>query len=231
MSGLYIAFIGPSGNGKDTQIELLKLYLSQRYPEFTQEDIDFTREPGGTLYADDIAERLKYWALTPEKEMQDFAMARANSLANRVGPNLELGKLEVSNRCFLDSLAYQGFGRGLGLETVWNHNKEIVKNLVPEIVVFLDIGLEVALKRSRGDRPDKFDKEAPSFWRNVYQGYEETLVWLQKNFPETGIIRIKDKLGHMTPKETSEALLYHLSPHIEAWAETRNRSIVREVAR
>jgi len=230
MNGLYIAFIGPSGNGKSTQFGLLKSFLVQKYSQYTQ-DFDFTKEPGGTLYADDIAKRLKFWSLAPEIEMQGFADARANSLANRIRPNLREGKLEVCDRCFLDSLAYQGFGRGLGLETVWDHNKDIVKDIVPDIIVFLDVDLKTALQRSGRDKPDKFDRENAAFWSDVHRGYEETLVWLEKNFPSTRIIRIEDKLGRLSEGETFGILLHELLPDIERWMETKQPLVVREVAR
>ena len=117
------------------------------------------------------------------------------------------------------------------METVWNHNKDIVRDTVPDIVVFLDVNLEIALRRSGRDNPDKFDRENASFCSDVYRGYEETVVWMQESFRDTQVIRIEDKFGCLTPGETFGLLLHGIWPHIKCWIETRNRLVVREVAR
>lgn len=224
-NGLYIAFIGLSGCGKDTIIALLKEYIQEKYPELL-EYFDFTREPGGTLYADHLREVVKHRELTPEQELEHYALARGNSLANRVAPKLRQGMVVVSNRCFLDGV-YQAEGRELGWDRVWEVNEPMVKGIVPDVVVFMDVGREVALKRSGAANPDKFDNEDPDFWARNEDGYPKVIEWFKENFPDSEVIWISDKEGKQTEGEMFETVIYMLEPHFYGW-EVNRQLVVRE---
>ena len=112
MEGIFITIEGPDGAGKSTQIELLKNYLEEK-----GYDSVVTREPGGTP----ISESIRNIILDPVNKMMDpmteallFASSRAQHVSELIRPALEEGKIVLCDRFMDSSIAYQGYGRGLG---------------------------------------------------------------------------------------------------------------------
>ena len=94
--GIFITMEGPDGSGKSTQIELLKAYLEEK-----GYDVLITREPGGTRISEDIRGVIlnrEYSEMSPVTEMLLYASARAQLIAEVVGPALESGKAVISDR-------------------------------------------------------------------------------------------------------------------------------------
>ncbi len=111
MTGRLVAFEGGEGSGKSTQAQRLADYLGAL----------LTREPGGTL----LGEQLRALVLDPEREAPSdraealiIAAARAQHVAEVVGPALAAGTDVVTDRFIGSSLAYQGIGRDLGVAEV-----------------------------------------------------------------------------------------------------------------
>ena len=154
-SGFYVVLEGIIGAGKSTQAGLLLDSLSKKFPEIK---VVSTFEPGGTSKANELRQILKYQTLGSLEEAILFAKARQSTLSEVVRPALSEGSLVISDRSFLTSLAYQGFGREVGLEDVWDINKNIVGDTLPDCIIYLDIGLGPSQERSGKDNPDKFDK-------------------------------------------------------------------------
>lgn len=77
-----------------------------------------------------------------------FAAARAQTLETLVKPALENGDIVISDRSFLSSCAIQGEAQGLGIEKILEMNLPIVQDILPDIVLYLDIDIDLALSRT-----------------------------------------------------------------------------------
>ena len=139
----------------------------------------FTREPGGTP----AAERIREIVLDPEVEMDAwteaylYAAARADHARLVVRPRLSRGENVLCERYLDSSVAYQGFGRGLGAEAVRDLNARAVGEAVPDRTFYLrlDAG-ERARRAARLGAPlDRIEKIGEEFLRRVEEGFEELI--------------------------------------------------------
>ena len=144
-AGLFIAFEGVEGAGKSTQIRMLAERL-----EAEGRKVLVTREPGGAA----LAERIRQLVLDPATEdMGDrteallIAAARADHVQHTIRPALEDGRVVLCDRFIDSSLAYQGHGRGLGVDDVAQVNRWAVDGVVPDAVVLLKLDPEKGLRR------------------------------------------------------------------------------------
>ena len=170
MSGTYIVFEGPFRSGKSTQAEMLYEALKELYPD---REIILTREPGGTPVSEDFRDvvqgRTYKKEMEPETEAYGYAAARAELLRTIVRPALERGAIVISDRSYLSSCAFQGGGKGLGIETVYKINEVAVGKTVPDYVAHIDISYE----RPSDKDGDKHEKEGPEFFKAVRDTYSE----------------------------------------------------------
>ena len=114
--GLFITLEGIDGTGKSTQLRLLVQHLRKRGLA-----VRATREPGGTKVGERIRKILlssSTTQLTPLAELALMYAARAQHLQEVIRPTLTKGGIVVSDRYNDASLAYQGYRRELGTETV-----------------------------------------------------------------------------------------------------------------
>jgi dTMP kinase len=163
----------------------------------------FTREPGGTP----AAERVRALVLDPEVEMDAwteaylYAAARADHARRGILPRLERGEDVVCERYRDSSLAYQGYGRGLGVEAVRELNSWAVETVVPDRTFYLRIGAEERARRARGlgATLDRIEKVGDEFWRRVEEVFEE-LIRLE---PE----RIVVLDGESSPEELAQLVV------------------------
>jgi len=171
MKGIFISFEGSDGSGKTTQLRLFKDYLdSNNY------DSVFTREPGGT----EISEEIRKIILDPNHtEMDDtteaflYAASRAQHVAQLIKPSMDAGKIVVSDRFMDSSIAYQGYGRGLG-EAVRTINEIAVAGTQPDLTFFLNISPEKGMARAKKREDlDRLELEKMEFHQAVYKGYLE----------------------------------------------------------
>ncbi|MCA1064457.1 dTMP kinase (plasmid) [Rossellomorea sp. AcN35-11] len=176
MKGKMIVLEGGEGGGKTTLIKLLQSYLeSQGY------DVLVTREPGGVK----IAEQIRSVILDVDNTEMDakteailYAGSRNEHLIHVVFPALRQGKIVLCDRFVDSSLVYQGCARGLGIEEVYNLNKFVIGDYMPDLTLYLDVEPEVGLKRisSNEDREvNRLDKESLEFHQRVRSGYLEVL--------------------------------------------------------
>ncbi|MEM3374284.1 MAG: dTMP kinase [Candidatus Woesearchaeota archaeon] len=168
----YIVFEGIVGCGKSTQARLLFSFLNEKYPN----SVLLTKEPGGSEVADSIRKIAQGTSfneeMNPYTEAYLYAASRAQTLRNVVLPNLNQGKIVISDRSFLSSLAFQGYGRNLGFENVLLINKVAV-SVMPGLVIYLDVPPEIAVKRANDKKGDKFESMNLEFHNRVLKGYEE----------------------------------------------------------
>lgn len=180
MGGLFITLEGPDGSGKSTIIQLLGEYLQEKNIDFIM-----TREPGGTPIGEEIREIIldtKNTNMGPETEALLYAASRGQHVHEKIIPALNEGKVVLCDRFVLSSLAYQGVGRGLGIEKVKAINDFALKNIYPDLILFFHIDPEVTLQRkTKESGGDRLEKEGNIFHKRVYNGYMELLEIYPKN--------------------------------------------------
>jgi len=170
--GKYIVFEGVVGSGKSVQSQLLVQKLLQTFPNRI---VTWTREPGGSEIAGEIRRVVQGMMFNEEMdpicEQYLYAASRAQTLRTVVGPILKRDGIVVADRSVFTSLAFQGYGRDLGIKTVLEINKAAMGNIWPDLVIFLDLNLDTALSRKKDKRGDKFEMMDKKFFAKVYRGY------------------------------------------------------------
>ena len=171
MKGLFISFEGPDGSGKSTQInKLSEFFKSKGY------EVVLTREPGGTP----ISEKIRTIILDKEnKEMVPmteallYAASRAQHVSQVIKPALAAGKVVICDRFVDSSMAYQGYGRGLG-DSVWEINKYAVDGTMPDITFLFKLDPSIGLARTqRRENQDRLEQEKIDFHDRLFEGYLE----------------------------------------------------------
>lgn len=208
MPGLFIAFEGPEGGGKSTQIARLGDRLRSQGITPT-----LTREPGGTPAGEAIRQVVLDPALevAPLTEFLLYSASRAQHAVEVLRPALEADRVVVSDRFTSASIAYQGYGRGLDLDFIEELSRRVTADLKPDLTVLLDLdparGLERILSRGDSDRLEMADLE---FHERVRRGFLEQAAgagdWLvlDATLPEV-------ELGEAVWRRVSELLQSGLS--------------------
>jgi dTMP kinase len=133
-----------------------------------------THEPGGTQLGKGISRWLK-WAkstdISPLTELLLFNASRAQLVDEVIKPNLKRGTIVICDRYADSTIAYQGYGRGLDLETVNAANNVATRGLKPDLTVLLDIPVETGLTRKNARRQDRFEQEEIAFHQRVREGF------------------------------------------------------------
>jgi len=173
--GFFITLEGNDGAGKTTIAQACVERLKALGHE-----VVYTREPGGSR----IAERIRDLLLDPGNTDMDarteailYAAARRQHLVDIVAPALEQGKIVLCDRFLDSSLAYQGIGRGLGIEEVERLNRFAIDDFMPDRTIFLAIDNETAMARMgrRGEK-NRLDREDDAFHQRVREGYEKLVL-------------------------------------------------------
>lgn len=176
-TGYFITFEGGEGTGKSTQSRLLVDKLKKM-----GKDCILTREPGGSIGAEQIRELLvkgksSRWDGITETLL--FMAARRNHLTQTIWPAMQEGKVVICDR-FLDStIAYQGYGYGKKQDTIDNIQsvyRLIAGNFQPNLTFVLDIDPVIGLKRSCercGNDEKRFESMDILFHQNLRQGFLE----------------------------------------------------------
>lgn len=188
MSGTFITFEGPDGAGKTSVLRV----IVQRLTPLLGDRLVLTREPGGK--DSQVAEAIRDLVLDPNLPSMDawteallYAASRRQHLVDTVFPALAADKVVVSDRYVDSSIAYQGGGRDLGIESVTTINQFATKGVMPTATVYLDIRPEVGLQRIQENRQDeinRLDVEALSFHQRVTDAYHQ----LAAQYPERFLI-------------------------------------------
>jgi dTMP kinase len=169
---MYIVFEGLLGTGKTTQSKRLAEELKSRFPNRT---ILWSREPGGSEISESIRTLAQGTQFTEEMdpicEAYLFAAARAQSLRTAIRPVLDQNGIVIADRSFASSVAWQGFGRGLGLEKILEINQVAIENHLPDVIIELDLDPETALKRTFDAKGDKFETLPLDFHERCREGY------------------------------------------------------------
>ena len=168
--GFFVVLEGPEGAGKTT----LATALVARMQEDGIEPV-MVREPGGTPVAEALRRELldpgRSWSA--EMELLYMTTARADLVTRVIRPALEHGKVVLSDRYDLSTLAYQGAGRGLPMEHVRWVNQSATGGLAPDLTLVLDLAPELGRARQRlaGKGADRMEREGAAFHDRVAAAY------------------------------------------------------------
>ena len=165
---MFVSLEGIDGSGKSTQAKLLAESLG---PETV-----LVREPGGTAAAERVRELLAdgELELDPMAELLLFCAARADLVRRAIRPALEAGRDVVSDRFADSSAAYQGGGRGIGIDLAERLSEAAAEGLRPDLTLLIWIDPEQAAQRSGGE--DRFEAAGLEFQRAVASAYEQIAV-------------------------------------------------------
>jgi dTMP kinase len=170
--GLFVTFEGPEGSGKTTQIRLLADWLGEQGREVLT-----TREPGGTRIGEAIREVLlspAHTEMCAEAEILLFSAARAQIVRETLQPHLARGGVVLCDRFADSTLAYQGYGRLLDLDTLRQITLFATGGLVPALTICLDLPVVEGLRRKQGgDQAEwnRMERERLDFQERVRRGY------------------------------------------------------------
>jgi dTMP kinase len=168
--GLFVTFEGIDKSGKTTQARLLAEFLRQ-----SGREVALTQQPGGSPLCAGIwgliRDRRHFGQMASLTELMLFAADRAQHVREVILPALEAGRSVVCDRYADSTVAYQGYGRGLSLDTIARLNDAATEGLAPERTFFIDIPVEEALRRGLGRGADRMEMEQVSFFERVREGY------------------------------------------------------------
>jgi len=196
--GLLITFEGGEGSGKSTQCKRLVKKL-------VDEGINsiLIHEPGNTA----LGEQVRKWVKSkniqnPIAETYLFCSARAELCKSVIEPALNKGITVVVDRFIHSTMAYQGYGKGVDLDTIRKLNNISIKNLNPDLTILLDLDPKLSSSRittnknielssleksNRKDKRDnfegnKYENMSSNFHNKVRNGYldmanEERSSW------------------------------------------------------
>lgn len=170
-SGRFIAFEGPEGAGKSTQIRRLGALL-----EGLGHDVVITREPGGTPVGDAIRAVLLGsgdYAMLPETEAFLLSAGRAQHVHDVIRPALSRGAVVLCDRFADSSLAYQGGGHGMRREDLRCMERIATGGTTPDLRILLDLPVEQGLARRHGDAGsvNRIDRADVTFHQRVRDAY------------------------------------------------------------
>ncbi len=198
--GLLITFEGPEGSGKSTLIEGITRSLVK-----AGEEPVLIREPGGTVIGERIREILLDTTsdgMFPETELLLMVSSRAQLVREKVVPALEAGMIVLCDRFADASVAYQGYGRGLGEKTVHELNAFALGGVVPDLTLMCMLPPEDGQARLEGRETDRLDRETMEFHQRVFDGYRSMVA--------SGDLRFKVVDASQTPEHMLTQAIGHL---------------------
>jgi dTMP kinase len=170
--GRLITIEGIDGAGKSTLAAALLDALKAR-----GRDVTLLREPGGVP----AAERIRELVIDPDlhvtarTEALLYAAARAQLVEEAIEPLLLAGKWLLLDRFIDSSLAYQGGGRELGIDSVRAINEFAIRAARPDrtLLLLIDADLGRIRSRSRATQPDRLEREQTDFFDRTAAAYLE----------------------------------------------------------
>lgn len=165
--GRLITFEGIDGAGKSTHIAACADWL--RSLGLT---VVLSREPGGTALAEAIRNQFLTQACDPQTEALLAFAARSDHLARVIRPALARGDWVVLDRFTDSTAAYQGGGRGLGVDRIAALEAWVHGDLQPDRTYLFDLDPEeAARRRAQAREADRFEAEDVVFFGRVRQAY------------------------------------------------------------
>jgi dTMP kinase len=163
--GRFIVLEGGAAAGKSTQAALLAERLGAV----------LTREPGGTVVGEALRGLLLDLplAFVPKAEALLMLADRTQHVAEVIDPALARGRDVVCDRYSASTLAYQGYGRGLGVGDLRGLNEWATGGRSPDVVVLLDLPADVARQRRGSSSLDRIEAAGEAFLERVQSGFRQ----------------------------------------------------------
>jgi dTMP kinase len=166
-TALFIALDGLDGTGKSTQCRLLADWLRARGHAVTA-----CADPGGTAMGERIRELLldRRQEMTVACEALLFMASRTQLTAEIIRPALDAGRVVISDRFLLANVVYQGYAGGLDPGMLWSIGRMATGGLDPDLTLILDLPVEAAMARRKGDG-DRFECRDAAYQARVREGF------------------------------------------------------------
>ncbi len=190
---LFISLEGGEGAGKTTQAARLVERI-----ESTGLRCLRVREPGSTDLGTELRKLIKRSrtsdeAMSRAAELFLFAAARSELVTKVIGPQRDDPDLVVVADRYADStVAYQGYGRGIDIETIKSINALATNALMPDLTFLLDCPPGIGISRVRGLQLQmpldavknadtlnrdaegmKFEEESEEFHERIRRGFHD----------------------------------------------------------
>lgn len=208
---VFITFEGPEGSGKSTIIKGVNEYLLKNYETLV------TREPGGISLSESIRDLLLNddYDMDGKTEALLFAASRRVHLVEKIIPALKSGKIVLCDRFIDSSLAYQGFARGLGFDSIFTINKFAIETNMPDLTIYLRLDPKIGLLRKKDNNVEhnRLDNEEIDFHERVVMGYNK----LSEEYP--------DRIKTVNANQDVEAVLNDTIHIIEHFIKSRGERI------
>lgn len=197
--GLFIAFEGGEGAGKSTLVNAVAKALASANVPYVQ-----LCEPGSTPLGAEIRKILlsKDFSCSIDKkaELLLFLAARSQNISENISPALEQGKIVLCDRFNASTIAYQGYGRGLGSRDVESLCQWVCGDILPDITFYLDVDPAIGLERTcslvkeyaAAGQADRIESEKKSFHDAVRQGFFEIAEKARASFIQIDASRAKE---------------------------------------
>jgi len=196
---MFVTFEGIEGSGKSTAIATLARLLRERGTP-----VLVTREPGGTPLGDAVRSIFleSLVRIDPLTEVFLLNAARAQHVIEVIGPALKEAQVVLCDRFFDATIAYQGYGRGLDVDTLLRLCQEATQRIAPDLTFVLDVAPEISAARvaARGGS-DRLEREGMAFHARVREGY----LQLAERFSRMHVID-----GSQTPDRVAAIALAEL---------------------
>lgn len=204
----FFSLEGVDGSGKTTQMDLLQKALEAKGYSCLR-----IREPGGS----EISEKIRGLLLDPlykglmsdKTELLLYNAARAQLIEECIKPALDAGKIVLADRFAWSTYAYQGFGRNLDQQMVFDLSVITCGKYTPELTIVLDIDVHKSRERmvKEGKVPDRLESEAESFFERVRQGYKSVV----EKFPKNAVLVNADQSQELIHVEILNHILAELN--------------------
>lgn len=165
---MFVVVEGVDGSGKSSLVRALAEALAKR-----GSDVVVLREPGSTPVGERVRGLLldpALGAVDPMTEALLFSAARAELVRRLVRPALAAGRTVLLDRYFFSTLAYQGGGGGADVGALTRISRAATRDLLPDVVLLLDLPPEVAARRRRRGA-DRIEAKDADYHRRVRDAY------------------------------------------------------------
>lgn len=166
---LFISFEGIDGSGKSTQCQMLYHDLLD-----SGHIVHLFREPGGTKISEKIRDILldkENTEMSPVTEMLLYFSSRNQLISEKVKPALERGEIVLLDRFVDSTIAYQGYGRDLSIDSINKVADVAIGDVRPHLTILVDTPLETAENRMDNRELDRLEAENADFKQRTRNGY------------------------------------------------------------
>ena len=171
MTGCFVTFEGGEGSGKSTNLGILAEAL-----EKIGHTVVTTREPGGSKGAEQVRRLLVEGTADRWDEVTEALLhcaARRDHVTRLIRPALDRGDWGISDRFADSTMAYQGYGHGLGRKMIEKLHRYTIGDLKPNLTLILDLPVETGLSRAgtRGGNETRYERMDVEFHQRLRDGF------------------------------------------------------------